>query len=113
MTFTELESQAMALSAAEKARLVQMLLPEITHAFPGIEKTPGVSGGDARIVRTRITVWHLEEMRRNGKSDADILRAFPQLTAIDLANAWAYAASNTTEIEALIQDNAQAMTEKI
>lgn len=113
MTFTELETRAMALSAAEKARLVQVLLPDITHAFPGIEKTPGICGGDARIVRTRITVWHLEEMRRNGKSDADILHALPHLTAIDLANAWAYAASNATEIEFLIQDNAQAMTEEI
>jgi uncharacterized protein (DUF433 family) len=111
MTFTELESQARSLTASEKARLVQALLPDITHAFPGIEKTPGISGGDACVVRTRIPVWHLEEMRRNGKTDAEILRAFPQLTAIDLANAWTYAASNQAEIEILIQDNAQAMTE--
>lgn len=112
MTFTELESQARSLSAAEKARLVQVLLPDITHIFPGVDKTPGVCGGDARIVRTRIPVWHLEEMRRHGKTDADILRAFPQLTAIDLANAWAYVASNTPEIDALILDNDQAVTEE-
>jgi uncharacterized protein (DUF433 family) len=111
MTFTEFEAQALSLSPAEKARLVQLLLPEITHAFPGIEKTPGVCGGDARIVRTRITVWFLEEMRRAGVSEAEILRRYPQLTATDLANAWAYVAARTTEIDALITDNEQAMVE--
>ncbi|WP_367268164.1 DUF433 domain-containing protein [uncultured Thiohalocapsa sp.] len=44
---------------------------------PGIEKTTGVCGGAARILRTRIPVWVLEQARRLGTSEADILRCYP------------------------------------
>ena len=39
---------------------------ERSHSWPGIEQTPGVQGGDARIVRTRIPIWTLEAYRRLG-----------------------------------------------
>ena len=34
---------------------------------PGIEKTPGVCGGDPCIRQTRIPVWLLEQLRRLGR----------------------------------------------
>jgi uncharacterized protein (DUF433 family) len=74
----------------------------------GIEITPGVCGGEPRIVRTRIPVWVLDEMRRQGSSDAEILSSFPTLIADDLTNAWAYAAAHPEEIESQIRENQEA-----
>jgi uncharacterized protein (DUF433 family) len=72
---------------------------------PGIEKTPGVCGGAARIARTRIPVWQLVEARALGASEAEILVDFPGLRAEDLVNAWCYEKSHREEIMAEIHSN--------
>ena len=69
---------------------------------------PGVFGGEPCIVRTRIPVWLLEQARRLGVSEADLLRSYPMLRAEDLANAWAYVRAYRTEIEQQIQENEEA-----
>jgi uncharacterized protein (DUF433 family) len=56
----------------------------------GIESTPGVCGGEPRIAGTRIPVRTLEQYRRLGLTEAQILDAYPGLRAADLINAWAY-----------------------
>jgi uncharacterized protein (DUF433 family) len=71
--------------------------------WPGIEKTPGVVGGEARIVRSRIPVWVLENFRRIGWDDEEILENYPTLQMWDLQNAWAYVSGNQEEIEQTIQ----------
>ena len=76
--------------------------------FPGIEASPDVCGGEPRIVRTRIPVWLLEQARRLGTSEAELLRMYPTLRADDLANAWAYVRSHRAEIEQEIRDNEAA-----
>jgi len=96
------------LNSAEKAQLLQWVVKDIGNAFPGIEKHPTVAGGSACIVRTRIPVWLLVEARKESSSDANILQAYPQLRAEDLANAWAYYHSHRSEIEAEITENATA-----
>lgn len=73
----------------------------------GIEKTPGICGGSARIVRTRIPVWTLESFRRLGVSEWQILESYPSLNASDLIIAWAYVASNQSEIDEEIRKNNQ------
>jgi len=93
------------LSRAEKAQLLQWLVRDLGDAFPGVESRPGVMGGAPCIVRTRIPVWLLEQARRLGTSEADLLRDYPTLTAQDLANAWAYVRSHRDEIERQIADN--------
>jgi uncharacterized protein (DUF433 family) len=70
-----------------------------------ITKTPGVYGGDACIRRHRIPVWVLVGYRRLGKSDANLLRAYPSLTQADLEAAWEYAAANPEEIDHAIREN--------
>ncbi|MCI0377455.1 MAG: DUF433 domain-containing protein [Gemmataceae bacterium] len=70
-----------------------------------ITKTPGVCGGDARIEGHRIPVWVLAGYQRMGKSDADILSYYPQLTEADLAAAWEYAAAHVDEISQAIAEN--------
>src|SRR5262245_39612417 len=66
---------------------------------PSIVKTPGVCGGDARLVRTRIPVWAVVRMRQLGATDAELLAAYPTLTAYDLVQAWAYAETHKEEID--------------
>ena len=67
------------LTRAEKAQVLQWIARDLGDAFPGIESTPTVSGGEACVVRTRIPVWVLVQMRRLGVSEADMLRSYPTL----------------------------------
>ncbi len=97
-----------ALSQAEKAQVLQWVARDLGDAFPGIESTPSVSGGEPCIVRTRIPVWVLIRARELGTSEADLLRAYPTLRAEDLTNAWAYARAHRSEIQAQIHDNETA-----
>jgi uncharacterized protein (DUF433 family) len=82
--------------------------PSARSTLSGIETDPRVCGGEARIVRTRIPVWVLEQMRRQGISEADILRSYPTLRAEDLVNAWNYVDAHRQELESQIQDNENA-----
>jgi len=61
------------MSRAEKAQLLQWAARDLGDAFPGIESRPGVCGGEPCIVRTRIPVWVLEQARRLGTSEAELL----------------------------------------
>jgi uncharacterized protein (DUF433 family) len=106
--FQEFEKLLSQMSRAEKAQLLQWVVRDLGDAFPGIEMTPGVCGGEPRIVRTRIPVWLLEQARRLGTSEADLLRIYPALRAEDLANAWAYVRSHREEIEQQIRENEAA-----
>lgn len=69
---------------------------------------PSSSIGEACIVRTRIPVWVLEQARRLGTSEAELLRSYPTLRAEDLANAWAYVRAHHDEIERQIRENEAA-----
>ena len=71
----------------------------------GIESKPDVMGGVPCITRTRIPVWLLEQARRLGTSEADLLRDYPTLTVQDLANAWSFVRSHRAEIDAQIAVN--------
>ena len=96
------------MSQAEKAQLLQWVVRDLGDAFPGIEATPDVCGGESRILRTRIPVWVLEQARRLGVSEADLLRSYPTLRAEDLSNAWAFARLRREEIDAQIAENEAA-----
>ncbi|MGC1376953.1 MAG: DUF433 domain-containing protein [Anaerolineales bacterium] len=96
------------LSRSEKAQLLQWAARDLGDAFPGIESSPQICGGEPCIVRTRIPVWVLAQARRLGTSEADLLHAYPTLRAEDLANAWAYERSHRKEIGAQIRANEEA-----
>ncbi|MGE0823138.1 MAG: DUF433 domain-containing protein [Candidatus Binatia bacterium] len=59
----EAEKLLATMTRAEKAQLLQLVVRDLGDAFPGIESTPGVCGGDPCIVRTRIPVWVNESLR--------------------------------------------------
>ncbi len=105
MALQELEADLLALSPAEKAEVVQLLLQSLSGVWAGIEKTLGICGGDARIVGTRIPVWVLVQAQQLGSSEAEILQNYPTLTAATLSRAWAYAKANAQEIEQAIREN--------
>ena len=105
MTLKELEPQLLALTPAEKAQAIQLLVQSLSNTWKGIEKTPGVCGGDACIANTRIPVWVLVNARRLGTSEAELLYDYPTLSATDLANAWAYAEAYPDEIAIAISRN--------
>ena len=84
------------------------MVQDLGDAFPGIEATPGVCGGEPCIVRTRIPVWVLEQARRLGIDEAGLLRSYPALRAEDLAKAWAYVRLHTSEIDEQIRTNEEA-----
>jgi uncharacterized protein (DUF433 family) len=108
MTLQDLEPRISGLSRAEKAELVQKLIRDIVNVWPGVEKLPGVAGGEACVVRTRVPVWSLENYRRLGWSEAEILENFPSLRAADLVNAWAYVDAHQDEIDQAIRTNEDA-----
>lgn len=96
------------LSPAEKAQLLKWVVRDMGAAFPGIESHPNICGGEARIVRTRIPVWLLEQARRLGASEATLLQSYPNLRAEDLVNAWAFVTANRDEIDLQILENERA-----
>ena len=107
-TLLEIEESLAALTWAEKAQLMQWTVRDLGDAFPGIESRPGVCGGEPCVVRTRIPVWLLEQARRLGASEADLLHCYPTLRAQDLVNAQAYARAHAAEIGQQIRDNEEA-----
>ncbi len=104
----QMEKLLTTMTRAEKAQVLQWVARDLGDAVPGIESTPGVCGGEPRIVRTKITVWVLEQARRLGTGEAELLQAYPALRAEDLTNAWAYVRSHQQEIEEQIRANENA-----
>ena len=72
---------------------------------PLIRKTPGVCGGEACIRDTRIMVWLLVSLKRQGLTDQQLLYNYPTLTSADLAAAWEYSRQNQQEVEEAIRAN--------
>jgi uncharacterized protein (DUF433 family) len=93
------------LSAAEKAQVLKWLESDARTVPPGIESRPEVCGGDPCIAGTRVPVWMLELLRRQGAADGEILLNYPTLSAEDLANAWSFVRSNSSDIERQIDEN--------
>ena len=104
----QVEKLLTTMTRAEKAQILQWVARDVGDAVPGIESSPAVCGGEPCIVRTRIPVWMLEQARRLGASEAELLGAFPTLRAEDLTNAWAYMRSHPQEIDHNIRDNEDA-----
>jgi uncharacterized protein (DUF433 family) len=82
---------------------------QVVSSNPGgearIQKTPGVCGGDACIRGTRIMVWLLVLMKRDGLEEERILSNFPDLSRADLAAAWEYDRLHPEEIKDAIAAN--------
>lgn len=67
-----------------------------------VEHMSGVCGGQACLTGTRIPIYILEQYRRLGASDDQMLDVFPNLSAQDVAAAWEYVGQHREEIDAQI-----------
>ena len=105
LTFSQVRDAVLHLPKGDQARLLSLVALETVDAYPGIDFQEGVCGGSARVIRTRIPVWLLESLRRDGKTDAELLAAYPALTAEDLTNAWQYARAHRDEMDREIRAN--------
>ena len=101
----EVEKLLPNLTKSEKAHLLQLVTSDIGDAFSGIESHIDICGGESCIAGTRIPIWVLEQARKLGASEAEILRSYPSLKAIDLVNAWTYISSHYNEVEQQIEEN--------
>ncbi|MEL7039279.1 MAG: DUF433 domain-containing protein [Cyanobacteria bacterium J06592_8] len=72
-----------------------------------IQKTEGVCGGYARMSNTRIAVWTIISLHKQGTDEQELLRNFPVLTPFDLMAAQVYYQTHTAEIESLIASHTQ------
>lgn len=104
-TFDSIRDAVLHLPKGDQVRILTLVALEVADAHPGIDFQENVCGGAARIIRTRIPVWLLESLRRGGKTDAELLTAYPSLNAEDLANAWNYARSHREEMDREIAAN--------
>jgi uncharacterized protein (DUF433 family) len=109
MTFQELEIQLHSLTTLERADAIQILVQQLQGSSRAITKTDGVMGGDACLADTRLPVWLFVSLRSQGASDAEILEAYPHLTAADLVNVWAYADAHAEEISRALTEQKEAM----
>jgi len=73
-----------------------------------IHRTPGVCGGEACVGMTRVAVWMLEDARRQGVGDLELLKDYPGLSVFDLEAAWQYVEAQSQEIAQAIQRNRDA-----
>ncbi len=104
-SFDNIRDAVLHLPKGDQMRILSVVAMEVADAHPGIDFQANVCGGAARIIRTRIPVWLLESLRRQGKTDAELLVAYPTLNAEDLANAWNYARSHREEMDREIAAN--------
>ncbi len=51
----------------------------------------------------------MSSLRHQGATDANLLEAYPHLTAADLVNVWAYADAHAEEIAIALQEQENAM----
>ena len=109
MTLKELETQILGLNLTEKAEALQLLTQGWNNGSRRIVKTPNVMGGDACIAKTRLPVWLFVSLRNQGSTDAELFNYYPQLTAADLVNVWAYAEAYSAEIEAALIEQESAI----
>lgn len=77
----------------------------ITHRM--IRKTPGIAGGVACVRNTRIAVWTLISLMKQGADEAELLVDFPGLTRFDLLTVRTYYQLHQPEVDALMTEHQQ------
>jgi uncharacterized protein (DUF433 family) len=70
--------------------------------LPRITRDPTVMGGKPCIRGMRVTVGTIVGLVASGRTDEEILRAYPYLEADDIREALSYAAWRTEEVEVAI-----------
>ena len=88
-----------------------MATAKVTISYPHVAKTPGVCGGRARVEGTRIRVYNVVFLHRDGASDEKIRETYPDLTPAQIHAALAYYYDNREEIDAELGEDEQFFSE--
>jgi uncharacterized protein (DUF433 family) len=89
--------------AQARRQAVEKVIEDITsQPSRYIEWRPAVQGGDACIAGTRVPVWVLAAMHKQGDTVEDILQAYDNLTAAQVHAAFSYYYDHRAEIDAVI-----------
>ena len=70
-----------------------------------IVKTAGICGGRARLAGTRIPVWGIAALVRQGLSNEQIVRRYPRITVRQVVAAKQYADRHWGEIDNDVREN--------
>lgn len=101
--------QTIARMAQAGQRTIEQVIEDLaTQPMTHIAARPGVQGGEPCISGTRIPVWVLAAMHKQGDTAEDILEAYPNLNAAQVHAALSYYYEHRSEIDAVIAaQNAQ------
>jgi uncharacterized protein (DUF433 family) len=80
----------------------QVIHDLVTQPTTYIVARPGVQGGEPCIRGTRIPVWVLAAMHKQGDTAEEILEAYPNLSAAQVYAALSYYYEHRAEIDAVI-----------
>lgn len=79
-----------------------MIVDLATQPSVYIEARPGVQGGEPCVRGTRVPVWVLAAMHKQGDTAEEILEALPNLSAAQVHAALSYYYEHRVEIDAVI-----------
>ena len=88
-----------------------MATAKVTVNYPHVAKTAGVCGGRARVEGTRIRVYNVVSVHKEGASDERIREAYPDLTPAQIHAALAYYYDNREEIDAELAEDEHFFSE--
>jgi uncharacterized protein (DUF433 family) len=88
-----------------------MATAKVTITYPHVTKTPGVCGGRARVEGTRIRVYNVVFLHKDGASDETIRQAYPDLTPAQIHAALAYYYDNREEIDGELAEDEHFFSE--
>ena len=92
---------------AQLAQMTQQTIERIINELVAqpmlyIEMRAGVQGGEPCIRGTRVPVWVLAAMHKQGDSAEDLLEAYPNLNAVQVYAALSYYYAHRAEIDKVI-----------
>ncbi len=90
------------LAQAAQQTMDQVISSLLAQPATYIEARPGVQGGEPCLRGTRIPVWVLAAMHKQGDTADDILEAYPNLSAAQVHAALAYYYEHRAEVDATI-----------
>ena len=89
--------------ARARRQSIEEIIEEIaSQPTPYIEQRPDVQGGDPCIAGTRMPVWVLAAIHKQGDTVEDVLEAYPNLSAAQVHAALSYYYEHRAEMDAVI-----------
>lgn len=103
VTLSSQTYQAIAQLAQATQRTMDQVISDLAaQPITYIESRPGVQGGEPCIKGTRIPVWVLAALHKQGDTAEEILEAYPNLSAAQVHAALSYYYEHRVEVDVMI-----------